>query len=437
MATKKKQETTPESKLFTPFQLGPITLRNRIVRSAAFENMARHNAPTQQLQDYHVSVARGGVGMTTVAYCAVDLSGVSFDGQLYVRPEIIPDMRKMTDAIHAQGAKASIQMGHCGNMTHFYTCHCMPVSADTWFNLYSPTIHRRLKVAEIKNLVKKFGEAVDWARECGFDCVEIHAGHAYLLSQFISPRTNHRHDQYGGSFENRVRFMNEVLDEVMLHAKDDMAIVVKTNMWDDCWHGSDIEEGIKIAKEIAKHKVHGIVLSGGTVSRSPMTILGGAMPHKTLAHYMNMKSFWWLKAALNFPGVAPIMMPTQPFKELYFMDKAKRFQQEITDVPLIYVGGVQSGDNCQQIMDEGFELFQIAHVLIKDPEFVHHVQENPHYHAGCGRSNYCVGRMYSKDMKCHECVERDGEVISPRIHREIDKLEAKAKESVEQQKNGK
>ena len=422
------------SKLFTPYQLGPITLRNRIVRSAAFENMCTANKPSQKLFDYHVSVARGGVGMTTVAYCAVDLSGVSFDGQLYVHDEIIPDLKKLTDAIHAEGAKASIQMGHCGNMTHFYTCHCMPVSASNGFNLYSPTIHRRLKVSEIKTLVKKFGEAVDFARKAGFDCVEIHAGHAYLISQFISPRTNHRRDEYGGCFENRVRFMNEVLEEVMAHAGDDMAIVVKTNMWDDCWRGSDIEEGIKIAKEIAKHKVHGIVLSGGTVSRSPMTILGGAMPNKTLAHYMDMKSFWWLKAALNIPGVAPIMMPTSPFKELYFMDKAKRFQQEITDVPLIYVGGVQSGDNCQQIMDEGFELFQIAHVLIKDPNFVKQVQENPHYHAGCGRSNYCVGRMYTIDMKCHECAERDGEKIPTRLKKEIAKLEGKAQKSINEQK---
>ena len=415
------------SKLFTPYQLGPITLRNRIIRSAAFENMCRNNKPTQELFDYHVSVARGGVGMTTVAYCAVDLSGVSFDGQLYVHDEILPDLKKLTDAIHAEGAKASIQLGHCGNMTHFYTCHCMPVSASNGFNLYSPTIHRRLKVSEIKNLVVKFGEAVDFARKAGFDCVEIHAGHAYLLSQFLARRTNHRHDEYGGSLENRMRFLNEVLDAVMEHAKDDMAVVVKTNMWDDCWKGVTIEEGITIAKEIAKHKVHGIVLSGGTVSRSPMTILGGAMPHKTLAHYMDMKAFWWLKAALNIPGVAPIMMPTSPFKELYFMDKAKIFQKEIKDIPLIYVGGVQSGDNCQQIMDEGFELFQIAHVLIKDPDFVKHVQENPHYHAGCGRSNYCVGRMYTLDMKCHECVERDGEVIPKRLQKEIAKLENNAR----------
>ena len=419
-----------QSELFTPFQLGPITLRNRIIRSAAFENMCRNNRPTQQLQDYHVSVARGGVGMTTVAYCAVDLSGVSFDGQLYVRDEILPDMRKLTDAIHAEGAKASIQLGHCGNMTHFYSCHCMPVSASNGFNLYSPTIHRRLKRSEIHELVRKFGEAVDFSRKAGFDCVEIHAGHAYLISQFLAKRTNRRRDEYGGSFENRVRFLNEVLDEVMLHAGNDMAVIVKTNMWDDCRGGITLEEGIRVAKEIARHKVHGIVLSGGTVSASPMTILGGAMPINTLAHYMPMKSFWWLKAALHLPGVGHFMIPTKPFHELYFMEKAKIFQQQITDVPLIYVGGVQSGDNCQTIIDEGFPLFQIAHVLIKDPDFVKHVQQNPHYHAGCRRSNYCVGRMYTIDMKCHECVERDGEKIPDNLKKEIAKLEADAEKSM-------
>ena len=148
-----------------------------------------------------------------------------------------------------------------------------------------------------------------------------------------------------------------------------------------------------------------------------------------------MKTFWWLKAALNIPGVAAIMTPTSPFKELYFMDRAKIFQEAIKNVPLIYVGGVQNGDNCQQIMDEGFELFQLAHVLIKDPEFVNHVQKNPHYNAHCGRSNYCVGRMYTLDMKCHECVERDGEVIPKRIKKEIEKLEADAKQSVIYQRN--
>lgn len=407
--------------LFTPYRLGPLTLRNRFIRSAAFENMCRDNRPTQMLQDYHVSVARGGVGMTTVAYCAVDQSGVSFDGQLYVRDEILPDLRQLTDAVHKEGAKVSIQLGHCGNMTHYATCHCMPLSASTGFNLYSPTLHRRMNVDEIHAMARKFGEAVDFCRKAGFDCVEIHAGHAYLISQFLAPRTNRRHDEYGGSLDNRMRFLNEVLDEVMAHAKDDMAVIVKTNMWDDCRGGVTREEGIRIAQEIARHKVHGIVLSGGTVSASPMTILGGAMPIRTLAHYMP-GSMWWLKAALRMGG-GKMLIPTVPFRELYFMDEAKRFQDAVKDVPLIYVGGIQSGDNCQRIMDEGFPLFQLAHVLIKDPDFVRHVQENPHYNAGCTRSNYCVGRMYSREMKCHECVLRDGEHIPASLQKEIAQLQ--------------
>ena len=167
--------------LFTEHKLGPITLRNRAIRSAAFENMAYGNKPSEDLYNYHTAVARGGAAMTTVAYCSVTRSGVSFDGQLYIHDEIKDDLKRLTDGIHAEGAKASIQLGHCGNMTHFYTCDCMPVGASSGFNLYSPTLHRGLKKHEIQEIVKAFGHAVDFCRECGFDCVEIHAGHGYLI----------------------------------------------------------------------------------------------------------------------------------------------------------------------------------------------------------------------------------------------------------------
>ena len=106
------------SKLFTPYKLGNLELRNRTIRSAAFEAMCKNNRPTQELFDYHTAVARGGIGMTTVAYAAVCESGLSFDSQLLLCKEIIPDLKKLTDAIHAEGAKASIQLGHWGNMTH-------------------------------------------------------------------------------------------------------------------------------------------------------------------------------------------------------------------------------------------------------------------------------------------------------------------------------
>ena len=190
-----------ESPIFTPVRIGPVTLRNRVIRSAAFENMAYGNKPSQDLMDYHVAVSRGGVGMTTLAYASVSRSGLSFDGQLWMREEIVPALREITDAIHAEGAKASIQLGHCGNMTHRSTCGGTPVGASGGFNLYSPTFVRKLREEEIETLVDDFGRAVELAREAGFDCVEVHAGHGYLISQFLSPYTNRRKDRFGGSLE--------------------------------------------------------------------------------------------------------------------------------------------------------------------------------------------------------------------------------------------
>lgn len=409
-----------ESKLFTPYKLGPVTLRNRTIRSAAFENMCYGNKPSQDLFDYHTSVAKGGIGMTTIAYCAVNRSGVSFDGQLWMRPEIIPELKRLTDAIHAEGAKASIQLGHCGNMTHYYTCGCMPVGASSGFNMYSPTIHRKLGKEEIKGLVEDFGKAVDMCRQAGFDCVEIHAGHGYLISQFLSPYTNHRKDEYGGSLDNRMRFMREVLAEVMKHAADDMAVVVKTNMYDGFKSGLQLPDCLTVAKEIEKCGVHGIVLSAGFVSKAPMAVMRGAMPLKTLAYYMNPWKFWWLKAGLAMIGRK--LIPTVPFKEAYFLEDAKKFRAEIK-CPLIYVGGLVSRKKIDEVLDSGFELVQMARALVHDPAFVNKMKEaDENYRCGCKHSNYCIARMYTLEMRCHHCVDN----LPQKLQKEIDKAEAQA-----------
>ena len=140
----------PENSIiFTPAKIGPIELRNRTIRSAAFENMCFNNNPSPMLFDYHTSVARGGIGMTTVAYASVNRSGLSFENQLWMRPEIVGELRKLTDAIHAEGAKASIQLGHCGNMSHKRTAGRTPISASTGFNLYSPTFVHGMTEDEI------------------------------------------------------------------------------------------------------------------------------------------------------------------------------------------------------------------------------------------------------------------------------------------------
>ena len=406
------------SPVFTPFNIGPVALRNRIIRSAAFENMAYGNSPSQDLYEYHVAVARGGVGMTTLAYAAVSRSGLSFDGQLWMREEIVPGLKRITDAVHEAGAKCSIQLGHCGNMTHRATCGCMPVGASSGFNLYSPTFVRALKAEESDALVEDFGHAVELARDAGFDCVEIHAGHGYLISQFLSPYTNHRHDEYGGSLENRMRLMQRVIRRVMEAAGDDMGVVVKMNMHDGFRGGMQEEECLEVARELERLGVHAIVLSAGFVSKAPMEVMRGAMPLRTMTHYMDPRKFWWLRALVRVFG--RMMIPTVPYKEAYFLEDALKFRAAVR-LPLIYVGGMVSLQKMEEVLAAGFSGLQMARALIRDTGFVNKLQSGETDRSPCGHSNYCIGRMYTLEMKCSHCVDS----LPRKLQREVDKAEEK------------
>jgi 2,4-dienoyl-CoA reductase-like NADH-dependent reductase (Old Yellow Enzyme family) len=409
-----------ESPIFTPFNIGPVTLRNRIIRSAAFENMAYGNSPSQDLYDYHLAVARGGVGMTTLAYASVNQSGLSFKGQLWMRESIVPELKRITDAVHAAGAKCSIQLGHCGNMTHRSTCGCMPVGASGGFNLYSPTFVRGLKLPEIDALVEDFGHAVELAREAGFDCVEIHAGHGYLISQFLSPYTNHRRDAYGGSLENRMRLMQRVIRRVMEAAGDDMGVLVKMNMYDGFRGGMQEDECLEVARELERLGVHAIVLSAGFVSKAPMEVMRGAMPLRTMAHYVPRLQYMWFKPLLLLAGRK--LMPTVPYREAYFLEDALKFRAAVK-LPLIYVGGMVSRQKMEEVLAQGFEGIQMARALIRDTDFVNKLRSGEIDRSPCGHSNYCIGRMYTLEMKCNRCVAD----LPERLRREVEAAEVRWK----------
>ncbi len=405
-----------DSKLFTPASIGPLELRNRTIRSAAFESMCLGNVPSKELMDYHRSVAAGGVGMTTIAYVAVTRSGLSFDRQLWMRPEIIPALREITDAIHKEGAAASVQLGHCGNMSHKNICGVTPVGATTGFNLYSPTFVRGLRRDELPQLAKAFGQAVNMAREAGFDAVEIHAGHGYLISQFLSPYTNKRRDEYGGSLENRMRFMDMCMEEVMKAAGSDMAVLVKMNMRDGFKGGMDIDESLEVAKRLVEDGAQALVLSGGFVSKAPMYVMRGAMPIRTMTHYMDC---WWLKYGVRMVG--KYMIPTEPFREAYFLEDALKFREAIKEIPLVYVGGLVSREKIDEVLDSGFEFVQMARALLNEPGFVNRMRAEEKARCNCGHSNYCIARMYTIDMACHKRLA-EGE-LPPCLVKEIDKLE--------------
>ena len=405
-----------DSLLFTPVTLGPLTLRNRSIRSAAFESMCPGNVPSPQLLDYHRSVAAGGVGMTTVAYAAVTRSGLSFDRQLWMRPEIVPGLRELTDEVHAEGAAVSIQLGHCGNMSHKSICGCLPVGASSGFNLYSPTFVRGLRADELPEMAKAYGRSVCLAREAGFDAVEIHAGHGYLISQFLSPSTNHRKDEFGGTLANRMRFMEMVMEEVMKAAGNDMAVLVKMNMRDGFRGGMELDESLQVARKLQELGAHALVLSGGFVSKAPMYVMRGEMPIRTMTHYM---TCWWLKYGVRLVG--KYMIPSVPFREAYFLEDALKFREAL-DIPLVYVGGLVSRQKIEEVLNHGFEAVQMGRALLNEPDFVNRMRREENARCNCRHSNYCIARMYTLDMACHQHLQ---EKLPLCLKKEIERIESK------------
>lgn len=405
-----------DSLLFTPVTLGPLTLRNRSIRSAAFESMCPGNVPSPQLLDYHRSVAAGGVGMTTVAYAAVTRSGLSFDRQLWMRPEIVPGLRELTDAVHAEGAAVSIQLGHCGNMSHKSICGCLPVGASSGFNLYSPTFVRGLRADELPEMAMAYGQSVCLAREAGFDAVEIHAGHGYLISQFLSPSTNHRKDEFGGTLANRMRFMEMVMEEVMKAAGNDMAVLVKMNMRDGFRGGMELDESLQVARKLQELGAHALVLSGGFVSKAPMYVMRGEMPIRTMTHYM---TCWWLKYGVRLVG--KYMIPSVPFREAYFLEDALKFREAL-DIPLVYVGGLVSRQKIEEVLNHGFEAVQMGRALLNEPDFVNRMRREENARCNCRHSNYCIARMYTLDMACHQHLQEE---LPPCLKKEIERIESK------------
>lgn len=405
-----------DSLLFTPVTLGPLTLRNRSIRSAAFESMCPGNVPSPQLLDYHRSVAAGGGGMTTVAYAAVTRSGLSFDRQLWMSPEIVPGLRELTDAVHAEGAAASIQLGHCGNMSHKSICGCLPVGASSGFNLYSPTFVRGLRADELPEMAKAYGRSVCLAREAGFDAVEIHAGHGYLISQFLSPSTNHRKDEFGGTLANRMRFMEMVMEEVMKAAGNDMAVLVKMNMRDGFRGGMELDESLQVARKLQELGANALVLSGGFVSKAPMYVMRGEMPIRTMTYYM---TCWWLKYGVRLVG--KYMIPSVPFREAYFLEDALKFREAL-DIPLVYVGGLVSRQKIEEVLNHGFEAVQMGRALLNEPDFVNRMRREENARCNCRHSNYCIARMYTLDMACHQHLQEE---LPSCLKKEIERIESK------------
>ena len=247
--------------------------------------------------------------------------------------------------------------------------------------------------------------------------MEVHAGHGYLISQFLSPWTNRRRDEFGGSLENRMRFMKMCLTEVMeAAAKTGTSVLVKHNMEDGFKAGTQIPENIEIAREIEKFGVNGIVLSSGFVSRAPMAVMRGRIPTKTMSHFMGWNE-WLQKIVVDLFG--QWLITQYDYEECFFLENAKKFRAALKG-PLVYVGGIVSREGIEKVLDSGFEMIQIARALVNNPNFVNELKAGDlSTRSGCDHRNFCIARMYSKDMMCcHNCTEE----LPKRVRKEIGML---------------
>lgn len=390
--------TKPGPSPFSPLKLGPITLRNRFIRAGANEGMTPDGMPTRALLEHHRGMAAGGVGMTTVAYGAVSPEGRTFSHQFHLSREVVRHLRALTDAVHAEGAAACLQITHGGSFTMLRPAHGHPRTASSGFNafgfLHGILWQKAMDETDMQRVAEEFARAALLAGEAGFDAVEIHMGHGYLLNQFLSPLSNRRRDDYGQDPEGRSRFPAMVLRRVKDAIGGRMAVTCKLNQTDAAKGGIDAGQASVTARILERDGADLLTLSGGHNMYSPWALFGSAMP------IAEMKAH-----ARGLARIGPWALGRQQprdlaFRELYFLDTARVIRQAVT-MPLALVGGVKSLAAAERVMAEGFDAIAMARALIHDPQFVAKLADGRVSGSACTSCNLCVMGIYDPNgVRC-------------------------------------
>ncbi|ARS25784.1 NADH:flavin oxidoreductase [Sphingomonas sp. KC8] len=382
---------------FSSVQIGPITIKNRFIRSGANETKNKDMNPTRALLEFHRTYAENEVGLTTLAYIAVSKDGRTLPGQGTLSDESVPHYRAITDAIHAAGGKVSAQITHGGSFCQIKdlsTSRCMSSSGgiDKVGLLMGRPFQRAMTRADMDMVRDEFAAAALRAEQAGFDAIELHMGHGYLLNQFISPLSNFRRDEYGGSAENRARFPAEVLRAVKAAVGSRLAILAKINLVDGVAKGATIEDTIITARVLEEAGADMLVLSAGRNIESTWKMFGSALPYDEMA---TMQTSW--KGKLQFAIMKRSIPKVPPFSENYLMADALKLKAALgpnRKVKLCYLGGVQSLASAQAALDAGFEGVAIARALIHDPTLLSQWKAGTSTTSGCTACNRCVVVMY-------------------------------------------
>ena len=382
---------------FTPARLGPIELRNRVIKCGTNEGMSRDGLMTDALIDFHREFAAGGVGMSTLSYCSVASEGRTFKHQLWMREEVLPGLRRFTDAMHAEGAKAAIQLGHAGWFASPHAMKERPVGPSRTFSPHAQTFAREATPEDLERLTGKFAEAAAMAVDAGFSGIEVHAGHGYLISQFLCPWNNRRRDEFGGSLENRARFPRQVMRAVYESTAGRAAVWAKLNMDDGFKGGLTLDEGVQVARWFEEDgSADALELTGGHTTKSPFYLMRGDVPAREMI--ANQKH--WM-ARLGMRVLAKRLLRPWKFEEAFFLESARRFREALS-LPLILLGGINRLETMEAAVAEGFDFLAMGRALIRDPDLVARMQTGDLRAGRCSHCNLCMVEMERGGTRCVE-----------------------------------
>jgi 2,4-dienoyl-CoA reductase-like NADH-dependent reductase (Old Yellow Enzyme family) len=345
--------------LFEQSMINGMTLRNRLVRSATWEGMCEQDGrPTEKLITCYHDLARGGIGLIISGYAFVKPEGKQLPGKMGIHTDdFAGDFKKLTSAVHDSGGTIMVQLVHAGGQTDAARAGRQPIAPSAVQVDQFPEMPAELTGDEIRDIVLAFGEGARRAKSWGFDGVQLHGAHGYLINQFLSPLTNRRTDEYGGSTQNRSRFLLEVYRKVRESVGEDYPVFIKLNAADNLDGGLQIDDAVYAAKELAEAGIDAIEVSAGT----PASGREGPVRQKI----------------------------DKPEKEAYNLKLARRIKEAVTCAVMV-VGGFRSYEVAEKtIRDDGMDYIAMARPLIREPDLPKRWQGGDRSPAKCISCNSC------------------------------------------------
>lgn len=325
------------TEVFEETTINGMTMRNRMVRSATWEGMCDQDGrPTDKLIDFHRELGMGGVGLIITGYAFVRPDGKQLPGKTGIHTDdFAGDFEKLTGAVHEAGGRIAVQLVHAGGQSSAKIIGRQPLAPSAVTVVQFPETSAELTKGEIDGIVTAFGEAARRAKDWGFDAVQLHGSHGYLINQFLSPLTNRRADEYGGSIENRTRFLMEVYRKVRETVGDDYPVLIKLNAADNLDGGLEIDDAVYAAREISEAGIDALEVTTGTPASGALS-----------------------------PARQKI---DEPEKEAYNLELARRIKEAVS-CPMMVVGGFRSYEVVEKTLKEdGMDYVAMSRPLIREP----------------------------------------------------------------------